>query len=206
MSHNKSCWYPCISISQHLSYHWIHGHALLKEEHAQVASWWCGFMLEIFDMCMHCMLGQDCLDISMQSWTEQPHQSTCMMVSITVACYKLSSHKTGMPAILPHCFENSSKPNRSTTHVINIDGNLCFIFRTWIGHSICCHTQPYIASSHHGVIHRSCFVLQSQLCLNPWHFLRCPGCHEANKILAVDLFLSAAKTERRLHVRCNRYL
>ena len=144
MSHNKSCWYPCISISQHLSYHWIHGHALLKEEHAQVASWWCGFMLEIFDMCMHCMLGQDCLDISMQSWTEQPHQSTCMMVSITVACYKLSSHKTGMPAILPHCFENSSKPNRSTTHVINIDGNLCFIFRTWIGHSICCHTQPWL--------------------------------------------------------------
>lgn len=52
--------------------------------------------------------------------------------------------KTGMPAILPHCFENSSKPNRSTTHVINIDGNLCFIFRTWIGHSICCHTHPWL--------------------------------------------------------------
>ena len=32
-------------------------------------------------------------EASLHSLTGQPHHSTCMMVSINVACYKLSSHK-----------------------------------------------------------------------------------------------------------------
>jgi hypothetical protein len=62
-------------------------------------------MLEVFGLCMHSM-GQDCLDISqaarsMHSLTGQPHHSTCMMVSINVACYKLSSHKDWWDAFIP---------------------------------------------------------------------------------------------------------
>ena len=144
-----------------------------------------------------CILGQNNHTTSQHAW---------WYLSLLPVPNLVVTKTAGMPAILPHCFENSSKPNRSTTHVINIDGNLCLLYLQdldWALHMLS-HTSM-IASSHHGVIHRSCFVLQSQQCQNPWHFLRCPWGHEANKILAVDLFLSA-KTEWRLHVRCYRYL
>lgn len=174
MSHDKSCCCPCISIS-HL-YRWIQEHALLKEEHdALVASsLWCEFMVEVFGLCMHGCMGQDhCLDINMHSWTVQPHRSTCMMV-ITVSRYKLSGHKEWDSFILLpswHIVLRTVNPSWSTIDFIHIvDGNLCFTFRTWIGWAlhVLSHHTSMIASSLHGVIHRSCFVVQSQQCQNPW--------------------------------------